>query len=271
MGPLENPVAEAQRILETSEGSKLCLRLVGGVGFYFRCASAAAESLRRRYVDIDFVGLSKQSRSIEKLFANLGYSARERFNLMQGDKRLIFNDLEHQRRVDIFLDTFEMSHKFNLKKRLDIEKYTLSLADLLATKLQVFEVNDKDLRDMLCMFIDHPIGKEDGNEMVNGAYLASLCGDDWGVYKTFTQNLDKINKIMTVSGVTAEQRSTAEERVSQLRKMIEDAPKSFKWKMRARVGESVRWYELPENDKEVVDSQAVLRNVAQNQPDTGQR
>ena len=36
--------------------------------------------------------------------------------------------------------------------------------------------------------------------------------------------------------------------------MIEDAPKSMGWKMRARMGERVQWYELPEADKEVVDS-----------------
>ena len=44
------------------------------------------------------------------------------------------------------------------------------------------------------------------------------------------------------------------ERVTLLKKMIEDAPKSLGWKMRARVGERVQWYELPEADKEVVDS-----------------
>jgi len=36
--------------------------------------------------------------------------------------------------------------------------------------------------------------------------------------------------------------------------MIEDKPKDFRWRMRARVGEKVKWYELPEADKEVVDS-----------------
>jgi hypothetical protein len=36
--------------------------------------------------------------------------------------------------------------------------------------------------------------------------------------------------------------------------MIEEHPKDLRWKMRARVGEKVKWYDLPEADKEVVDS-----------------
>jgi hypothetical protein len=90
--------------------------------------------------------------------------------------------------------------------------------------------------------------------VINGAYLAKLCSDDWGIYKTFVTNLDHILSIIDGMELEDGQKSILRDRTAKLRKMIEDAPKSFRWKMRARVGEKVQWYELPEADKEVVDS-----------------
>jgi hypothetical protein len=254
MSILESPTDEAKRIIEVALQKKITLRLFGGVSFYFRCPSAKHRSLVRNYVDIDFMGHAKQSRDIKQLFEELGYAPRERFNAMQGYRRLIFNDIGHQRRVDIFLDTFEMCHKFNFKDRLEIDQYTISLADMLATKLQIVEINQKDLKDILSMFIDHDVGNDDSPEIVNGAYLAKLCSGDWGVYKTFTMNLDRLLDTINDYGLDEDQKKLVMERVSRLKKMIEDAPKSVGWKMRARVGERVQWYELPEADKEVVDS-----------------
>jgi hypothetical protein len=251
---LESPTEEAKRIIEVAQQKKIILRLFGGVSFYFRCPSAKHRSLQRSYVDVDFMGHAKQSREIKQLFEELGYAPRERFNAMQGYRRLIFNDIEHQRRVDIFLDVFEMCHKFNFKDRLEIDQYTISLADMLATKLQIIEINEKDLKDIVSMFVDHDVGAGDVPEAINGAYLAKLTGGDWGIYKTFTLNLDRLPEAAAKFGLEGNESTALKERVGRLRKMIEDAPKSLGWKMRARVGERVQWYELPEADKEVVDS-----------------
>jgi hypothetical protein len=251
---LESPIDEAKRIIEVAQQRKVMLRLFGGVSFYFRCPSAKHRILQRNYVDIDFMAHSKQSREIKQLFAELGYTPRERFNAMQGFKRLIFNDIAHQRRVDIFLDVFEMSHKFNFKDRLEIDQYTISLADMLATKLQIVEINEKDIKDILSLLIDHNLGSDDSPEVVNGEYLAKLCADDWGVYKTFSINIDLVLSTIDHYGLEEDQRRLVVERATKLKQMIEDAPKSIKWKVRAKVGEKVRWYELPEADKEVVDS-----------------
>jgi hypothetical protein len=171
---------------------------------------------------------------------------------MQGYRRLIFNDIEHQRRIDIFLDVFEMCHKFNFKDRLDLDGQTIPISDLLATKLQIVEINEKDMKDILSIFVDYDITQDSSG--IEGSYLAKLTGDDWGIYKTFTMNLDKILAAMGGMGLEEGQKEKVTARVGRLRKTIEDAPKSFKWKMRARVGEKVQWYELPEADREVVDS-----------------
>jgi len=236
---LESPTDEAKRIIEVAQQKKIILRLFGGVSFYFRCPSAKHRSLQRNYVDVDFMGHAKQSKEIKQLFEELGYVPRDRFNAMQGYRRLIFNDIEHQRRVDIFLDVFEMCHKFSFKDRLEIDQFTISLADMLATKLQIVEINQKDLKDVVSMFVDHDIGTSDAPEMING---------------TFTMNLDRLLGMLNDFGLEDGEKRLVSDRVTKLKKMIEDAPKSFRWKMRARVGEKVQWYELPEADKEVVDS-----------------
>jgi hypothetical protein len=221
------------------------------VAIAIRCPSAGRENMKRNYVDLDLVGREKQSAAIAKFFTEMEYEPRKRFNAMMGRKRLIFNDLINQRRVDIFLDVFEMSHKFDFTKRIEIEPLTLPLADLLATKLQVFEANDKDFRDMATLFLDHDVGSRDGEE-INGAYLAKLCAGDWGIWKTFTMNLSKIRDTLGNFGLSSSELDAVRNRIDKLSKMIDQEPKGFSWKMRARVGERVPWYELPEADKPVV-------------------
>ena len=253
MPPLESPVEEAGRVLEAADANGVVLRLFGGVSFWFRCPSAKRPGLQRKYVDVDFMGHAKQSKEIKQLFASLDYVPRDKFNAMQGYRRLIFNDMANQRRVDVFLDVFEMCHSFNFRDRLEVDSKTISLADMLITKIQIIAVNEKDLKDAVCLFADYDVGSGD-KEMINGAYIANLCASDWGIYKTFTMNLDRLLAKLGDLNLEDDTKASVRERANKLRTMIEDKPKDFRWKMRARVGEKMRWYELPEADKEVVDS-----------------
>jgi len=249
--PLLGLQEEARRLLLASSEEKVLLKLLGGVAISMRCPSASREGLRRNYVDMDFVGHEKQSRAIGDFFVAMGYQPRPRFNAMMGQKRLIFNDLTNERRVDIFLDVFEMCHKFNFGERLGLEPLTLPLADLLATKLQIVQINEKDFRDLTALFLDHDVGPGDG-ELINGPYLARLCSNDWGTYKTFTMNLAKLEASIDIYGLSSQEIDTAKARMGKLVEMIEKEPKSLAWRMRARVGEKKTWYELPEADEAFV-------------------
>jgi hypothetical protein len=220
----------------------------------FHCPSATHRLLARKYADIDFMGLRKQSRGMKKLFADLGYTPRDIFNALHGDARLIFNDIENGRRVDIFLDVFEMCHKFDFRNRLHIDKYTISLADLLATKLQVVEITEREYRDIISLLHDHDIGDSDAPETINGLYLAQLCARDWGIYKTFTINLSNVLGAIDQYQLDADYQEIVRKHLQELQTRIEDEPKTTLWKIRANIGEKVQWYELPERDKEVVDS-----------------
>jgi len=252
--PLPDIVQETQRVLDAATENGVVLRLLGGLAIRFHCPSATHRSLGRKYVDIDFMALRKQSRDIKRLFAELEYVPRDRFNALQGDKRLIFNDIENGRRVDIFLETFEMCHKFDFKNRLTIDNPTIPLADLLATKLQVVEITDREYKDVIALVRDHEVGDSDKPETINGVYLAGLCSDDWGIYKTFTINLDNILGALPKYELEPESMAIVRKRLEDVKNRIEKVPKSFHWRLRARVGEKAQWYELPEQDKEVVDS-----------------
>jgi hypothetical protein len=252
--PLVDMVQETQRILETAEKHNVVLRLFGGMAIRFRCPSATHRALERRYADVDFVGLKKQGKDIKKLFQELGYAPREIFNALQGDKRLIFNDLENQRRVDIFLDVFEMCHRFDFRERLPLDKDTIPLADLLATKLQVVEITEREYRDIIALVHDHQMGNTDSNDTINAAYLAKLCAEDWGIYKTFGINISNVISALQDYKLDPESLALVRERLQDLQSRIDNVPKSMAWKLRAKVGEKKRWYELPEQDKKVVDS-----------------
>jgi hypothetical protein len=242
---------EARRLLQAASDRKIELKLLGGVAVAMRCPSASRDGLRRNYVDMDYVGHEKQSRAINEFFIEMGYQPRPRFNAMMGRKRLIFNDLGNKRRVDIFLDVFEMCHRFDFGGRIGLEPLTLPLADLLATKLQIVQINDKDFKDLTALFLDHDVGSANG-ETIDGIYIARLCSNDWGTYKTFTMNLAKLRALVDIYGLTSPEMDAVKGRIGKLVDMVEKGPKSFAWRMRARVGEKKTWYELPEEDKPVV-------------------
>jgi len=218
-----------------------------------RCPAASRAPLSRRYVDIDLVGHRKETGKIKQLFGELGYRPRERFNALHGS-RLIFNDIKNQRRVDVFLDVFQMCHKFDFKDRMGLEPKTLPVSDLLSTKLQIVEINEKDMKDILALLLDHEVSMDEVPDRINATYIAKLCAEDWGMYRTFTLNLAKMAEYAAGTGLDEEQKKRVSARAESLRSSIDTMPKSMGWKMRATVGDRKRWYELPEADQEVVDS-----------------
>ena len=238
---------EAERIISTAESQNITLRLLGGTAIGIRCPSAKHRAVARTYPDIDLVGLKKQARSIRKFFSTMGYEDNKMFNALRGSTRLMFFDIPNKRRIDIFLDHFDMCHKFDLRDRLTIDPKTLSLADLLATKLQVVKTNEKDIKDMVALLLDHDVGTSDQSETVNGMRLAKLCAEDWGIYKTFTSVLAKILVVLEQFQLSPDEKKLVKDRIDRLTKLIEDEPKSMRWKMRARVGEKSLWYNMPED------------------------
>jgi hypothetical protein len=245
MMPLQDIHDEALRIVQTAQQQGVTLRLLGGLAIRLHSPSANHRSLARPYPDIDFATPNKQASKIEKIFADLGYSANKNFNLFNGDVRLLFYDDENRRQIDIFIAQFMMCHKIPVTERMSLEPLTIPLAELLLTKLQIFEMNEKDIRDVCALLLDHPLGEND-NETINLNRIVQLTSDDWGLWKTCMLSIGKIKRHVLTTEMEQQQHDTLNTRLNTLESALQNSPKSMRWKMRDRVGEKVKWYELPE-------------------------
>jgi hypothetical protein len=146
-----------------------------------------------------------------------------------------------------------MCHRFDFRDRLGLIPRTLTPADLLATKLQVVQMTDREYKDIMCLLLDHAIGTTDEQDVINGNYLAKLASDDWGVYMTFKKTIQNVLDAMDQYNLTSEQQQAVQKKAEEILDMIEGAPKTMRWKLRARLGEKVPWYEVPEADREIVN------------------
>jgi hypothetical protein len=180
-----------------------------------------------------------------QLLEESGYVPDEAFNALNGARRLLFHDPEHGRQIDVFVDSFAMCHELPLAERLSTRPGTLPAAEVLMTKLQIVSLNAKDRSDIFALLHSHEVaGHDDG--AVNVERIAQLTRDDWGLQHTFELNLDRLREALPGQPLDDGDRAAVAGRIDALAGAMEAAPKSRRWKMRARLGERKRWYEEPE-------------------------
>jgi hypothetical protein len=245
--PLEDLIEESERIAAAAKEKKIGLKLLGGAGIHAHSPSARKAPLKRKYGDLDYAIPKRDRKAVIELFKQLGYEANERFNLMNGDRRLYFYDAANGRQVDVFIDVFRMSHAIDLRGRLEHDHPAVSPSDLLLSKLQIYEVNRKDLIDVAALMLDHAIETGAAADAIEAAYIARLAADDWGFYRTLQVNIDRLRTLL--EELEEIDRELVNARLDELWSHIEDAPKPLRWRIRAQVGDRVRWYELPEETR----------------------
>jgi Uncharacterised nucleotidyltransferase len=248
--PLDDPIDESERIAAVARKKGVKLKLLGGAGVHAHSPSARRAPLKRKYGDLDYAIAKKDRKAVMELFKELGYEANERCNLMNGDRRLYFYDADHGRQVDVFIDVFRMSHSIDLRGRLEDEHPAVTPSDLLISKLQIYEVNRKDLIDIAALMLDHAIETGDATEYmdaIEAAYIARLAAEDWGFYRTLQVNIERLRAML--EELEEIDHELVKTRLDALWKHIEDAPKPLRWRLRAQVGDRVRWYELPEETR----------------------
>jgi hypothetical protein len=242
---------EIKRIISEAEKRKIPLRIMGGAAIRMHCPKHEGmyEKLKRAPKhDMDFVTYGKFRPLTKAFFVDLGYESY--VSLMMtgatGRHRQIFNDKEGNKAIDVFLGKLEMCHVIDFEGRLEIDSPTVPLAELFLQKLQVVQLNEKDIQDTMILLLEYDVGNSDKEE-INGAYVASTLAKEWGFYYTVMTNLGKIKEFLhDYKALTDVDRSVITERIDKISKMIEAAPKTMSWKMRARVGPSVKWYNVVE-------------------------
>jgi hypothetical protein len=242
---LEDIVAEGRRLLEQAARDEVPLRLLGGVAIRLRAPGGELPApFRRDYQDLDFITAKGGSGATDRLLRSAGYEPHVAFNALHQRERMLFFDTANDRQVDVFVGSFRMCHEIPLDGRIAVDPGTLPLADLLLTKLQVVELNEKDVRDALALLHGHPLADDDG--AVNGARIAELLSRDWGLWRTITANLQACAGRIGDYDLPGEERDELARRMDALLRRIEDEPKTRGWRLRAKIGERKRWYELPE-------------------------
>lgn len=246
---LELLLQEADQLLEESARRGLVLRLAGSAGVLRhcgRCRGAVAALGRELPRDVDFFAYGKQQRQLGRMFADLGYRADPSvaFSQEYGIDRLIYLGHGAATKVDVFLDALRMSHTIDFKGRLDVPGPTARADDLLLAKLQIHEITEKDIKDLAALLAAHPLGDgDDRSSTLDMARVVGLMRTDWGLCHTALANLAVAAQLLAGWGPAGDIAVTARARAEELRQRIELAPKSLRWKARARVGTRARWYE----------------------------
>jgi hypothetical protein len=231
-------------IIGAAAAAGATMRLLGGIAVYQIAPSARAGALARRYHDFDVVVPPRQGAAAAKVFRDAGYAGDQHFNALHGAHRMIFT-APGGFVVDVLVGTFQMCHRLELGRDLPGEGLTVHPADLLLTKLQIVQIEEKDLLDATALLLDLPTAPAGGRAGIEpGRFTAPLAGD-WGFYHTVERNLPRVVACAR-DRLGGEQAQTVAASAGLLQQAMEAAPKSLKWKMRARVGEKVPWYELPE-------------------------
>ena len=144
--------------------------------------------------------------------------------------------------MDVFYDRLEFCHVIPLAGRLEHDRPTIPLAELLLSKLQIVRINEKDVVDAILLLLDHPLGAGD-RDTIDGDRIAALTASDWGLWRTLTQNLEKVASLAaTYAQLTPEQRDRVLRARSQLKTRIDAEPKPLAWRMRDRVGDRRQWW-----------------------------
>lgn len=252
----EMMAAEGKALVDAARARGLKLRLVGGLAVRDQCE--ILEFCSRDHSDLDMVSLSSTIVSLVAFFADHGYAEDPHARQTTGGNQARFwrpyihgggAPIHEDDHVDVFLDTFVMDHRIDLRPRLDVEPYTLPLSDLLLTKLQIYESDVRDLRDAVTILKDRVLGEEDTPGVINVSYIARLCAGDWGLYYDVLRNLSAIADLLPSLGLSAADTARVEAARARLQAAIEGAPKTHRWRRRAKVGTRRAWHnEVEERD-----------------------
>ena len=246
--PLADIEREASRLVSALGEHGVQARLIGGLAVAGHRHREIPAALRRSYGDIDLVIPPGEGRKFSAAMTELGYTPNVRFNNLRGDKRMLFTDEPQDRRVDVFVGGFQMCHEMDLGRRLSLHPVTLAPADLLLTKLQIVEINRKDLTDALAILLTHEVKAPDTpgvEDHISSDRLAEITAADWGWYTTVTDNLGQLPGLATELLGSADAEAVTG-RVSGIEQTLAAAPKSLRWRARSKLGRRMPWYELPD-------------------------
>ncbi len=244
--PAADVLTESRRLVSAATAAGVTVRLLGGVAVCLQ-APASGPLLPRTIGDIDLVTPREARRGTGEVLTRAGYTADEMFNALHGARRMVFFDDVNHRKLDVFVGEFSMCHVIPIAERLDRHPLTIPLAELMLTKLQIVELNERDQHDIFNLAYHHPITQGDSSG-IEADLISELCARDWGLWRTTGRTIERCLADLDSYELPAEASRLISARLRELWDRVETAPKSGRWKLRSRVGERVRWYAEPEEN-----------------------
>jgi hypothetical protein len=246
-GAADDPLPEAVGLARGAAEAGLGLKLLGGLAIRVLCP--AFPPRLRAGQDMDFACLSKGRKNVVAYLERSGCEPDRRFNNLNGDRQMYFN-APSGRPIDVMVDRLTMCHTLDFRPSFARLPLTVDAVDLLLSKLQIVELNQKDARDIMHLLSGVPVGADGtaGGASIDTDRFGKLLGADWGWWRTVTGNLARLPALaaeqpeLLPPGAPYDPIAQSQE----LLRLAESAPKGVKWKLRANVGDRVRWYELPE-------------------------
>jgi hypothetical protein len=241
---------EATRLVGSAAQQSLLLRITGSVAVHLQCPQHNVFMRvlgRRPFYDIDFWGRDRDHQRIDAFFQAQGYLADPAARGLRewGIKRQIFAHPETGIKVDVFMDTLVMAHSIKFADRLELADPCISLADLVLSKLQIHEMTANDLIDLTVLLGEHRIGLQSAGQIDLNRIRDVLC-DDWGFWYTADLNLARLHESVQRPSLDPDVAARVRTQIETLRAHLVAAPKSRRWKLRAKVGTRKRWYEKVE-------------------------
>ncbi|HEX4833693.1 MAG TPA: hypothetical protein VH478_21660 [Trebonia sp.] len=242
--PADDPLPEAVGLVRGATMAGLPLRLLGGLGVRALCP--AFPPRLRPGQDMDLACAGKSRRDVAAFLERSGCQPDRMFNNLNGDRQMYFI-APSGRPVDVMVDRLVMCHTLDLRPSLGNASLTLDPADLLLSKLQIVELNPKDVHDITHLLSGVGIDAA-GGPSISTARLGEVLAADWGWWRTCTGSLEKLPALLAADPglVPAGAPFDPLKQAAALLELARAVPKSPRWKLRARVGDRVKWYELPE-------------------------
>jgi hypothetical protein len=254
-------MAEAHAIVDAGNERGVVLRLTGGLAI--RHYAIDLEFAEREYSDIDLIGLKRQVVAVGEVFRDLGYVQNRHVAMATGNGQLqffvpgsraetggdesgsdlpVFAEVPPSDHVDVFLDAMRMDHQVDFRDRLEINTYAIDPADLFLSKLQIGNLNEKDVHDAITLVKDVYVDFQPHPGVLDLHHVAEVCSADWGLYIDVMNNVDTVIERVGDYDLVPRDAARVRRTLELAQDMMTEQAKTLRWRLRARIGKRVRWY-----------------------------
>jgi hypothetical protein len=252
-------MAEARAIIDHGNEAGVVLRLTGGLAV--RHYAIDLEFAEREYSDIDLIGLKRQVAEAGGVFRDLGYVENKHVAMATGNGQLqffvpqggaaavpvdgalpVFTEVPPSDHIDVFLDAMRMDHQLDFRDRLEINTYAIDPADLFLSKLQIGNLNEKDVHDVITLVKDVYVDFQPHPGVLDLHHVAEVCAADWGLYIDVMNNVDTVVERVPDYDLSPRDAARVRRTLELAQDMMTEQAKTLRWRLRARIGKRVRWY-----------------------------